>query len=226
VGWTVHDTDQITANTVDNLQLTMDVGAGDLIVVMASVLEDGVVELTGVTDGNGNSYTLGTTRAAGTQVTLRIAYAIAGSTNPTLTITAAFTAGTYRKNLWVGVFRPDAGDTIEFDTSAYKQSSYEASPDETAAFDTVGNDELCVACIQGTAATYSNQEIPSGTAAVVIGSQVYGTAFYNIFTSSKTGIIAETDASTSQYYVAQLVAFKATEAGGAGKKAVYVRAID
>ena len=209
MGFAIQDTDLATANTADPMTLTMDVAAGDLIVVGSGNPTDTGFTLSGVTDEDDNTYTLTTTRAAGSQVLCRMAYAIAAKTNSTLTITFAFDAGTFRKNVYAAVFRPDAGDTVAYDTEAYKQSGYEASPNETAAFSTTGNDEVCIAIFQGGAATFSNQEIPSGSAATVVGSQVYSTFFYTFFTSTQSSIIAETDASTSQYYVCQLLAFKA-----------------
>jgi len=102
--------------------VTVSVNEGDLIVVGWGTEETADVP-NGVSDEDGNSYTLGTLRNSNDGMLLMLAYATAKSTNGTCTITATYSAGNGgMRGITAMVFTPDAGDTFELEDNSYVES--------------------------------------------------------------------------------------------------------
>jgi len=219
VGFAIHDTGQAAAYTDGGpCAVTIAVTAGDLIVVGIGTLSTTITPA-GISDEDGNTYVLRTgLAAASSAASLRLAYCLAASgTNATLTITATFDAGSTRQMIFAASFTPDGGDTVSLDTSANKESGWEASPWETGTFSTTGDDEVCVAFLDcgSSAFTFSNHEIPSGIATTEIESVAYGmTGWYRILGATVTDAVAEVDPSGSNRYNIEMLAFKSVAAGG------------
>jgi hypothetical protein len=212
--------DTATASTYSataTITADVNVAEGDLIVIGATGGTDAIYPDT-FADENSNNYSVGTLRTQSTSASLRLAYCIANTTNAANTITVTFTAGTSRRTLRIAVFRPDAGDTVTLHDSAY-QCAYEASPWETATFDITGDNPVDVVAVafvkSGGTITFSNHEVPSGTAATVIETdEATATGFYKILTSTVSSAIAEIDVNTAGNYAMEVYVFKATAAGG------------
>ena len=213
MGWTKQAQATGTNYSGNTIVLTVAVSAGDLIVVGAGSMSASIL-VTGIADADGNTYTLRDV-VASTTSHVRTGRAIAAQANASLQITVTFDTGSIRRNAGVVVARADAGDTIAFDTAASKAGGYEASPHETAAFTTTGDDEFTVAFIQESSTiTFSNQEIPSGTAATDIAVGNSADMFYGIHAATLSNAIAEVDTSGSSRYAIEVLAFKATASGG------------
>lgn len=214
MGWTQVDTGAAsTYGSTVTLTVDVAVNAGDLIVVGAGGSAAAIYP-NAFADEDANEYTVRTLLTQSTTASLRTAYAIAAGNNAALTITVTFEAGTTRRNLRVVVFRPDSGDTVSLDDAATK-AAYEASPWETGTFDTSGDDEAVVAFVRSAGTiTFSNHELPSGTAATVIETdEATMTAFYKLLTETVSSAIAEVDTSGSDNYCMEVLAFKAAPAG-------------
>jgi len=194
------------------------VAAGELIVVAAST-RDRDTWCTGVTDTAGNSYTVRSaiinTDGNCTQV---MAYCLSSALQAGNIITCTYNnADNAGKQVIAAAFTPDGGDTVSLDASASAISGWEASPWETGTFTTTGNDEVGVAGVQcgSNTLTYSNHEMPSGTAAVALTGPGNGCdAWYKLFTSTQSSIVAEIDPSASQRYAMEVVCFKSVAAAG------------
>ena len=216
---TYQDDAEATAFITGSIAATIDVAAGDLIVVFIGTT-DPTVWCTGVTDDIGNTYTVRTALAT-TASTLVFAYVLSSvGADATNVITATFNNATATtKNIIASCYQPDSGDVVTLEDSSNKASDWEASPWETPidAINTTGTDELLIAAFQsGAALTYTNHEIPSGTAADGVFTGVHGSevCFYRILTATLSNGEAEVDVSASQRYCAEILAFKSTAAAG------------
>ena len=204
--------------TAGTVAATINVQETDLIVVSVGN-PIATVWCTGVTDTIGNSYTVRT--GVINDCSLVFAYCLSSiGSNAGNVITASFNnADEDGKSIIVSSWAIDSGDVVTLDGSANKTGGWEASPWETASdLTTTGTDELVIACFQANATvTYTNHEIPSGTAADgVLCDPGYGIiGFYRILTETLTNEEAEVDPSAENKYSAEVLAFK-SEAGGGG----------
>ena len=221
MGFTYQDSDTKNEVSTTSITVELNVAIGDLIIVGCGISQTPVdIAVANVVDDAGNTYTLrDTVPDGGPYSNHRLGYCLASEyASAALTITISFTtAYEDRKNAFAIAFRPDSGDTVSLDTAATKSGAYEGSPWETGLFTTTGDDEVCVAFFDSTnSVTFSNQEIPSETAATKIGTDgLYATAFYRILTSTITDAIAEVDTTGSGRYSAEVLAFKSVAAGDA-----------
>jgi hypothetical protein len=105
---------------------------------------------------------------------------------------------------------------VTLDATNSGSSSWGSSPWQTGTANTTGTDEIIVAFFHaGAGMTYSNHEIPSGTAATAISSaNTNAAAFYRIATGTISGCMGEVDVTASQSFAAEFVAFKSEAAGG------------
>jgi len=209
----------VTAYTTGTITTAaFNVSAGDLIVVAIGVINAGVWAAS-LADTAGNSYTLLTpiVNVVGS-CTQTFAYCLSSSAQAGNQVTVTFNeaVSNCRKNALASVYTPDGGETVTYDVEANAISGWEASPWETGTCNTTGDDEVCVASVQTTAAvTFSNQEIPGGTAATLLTSPSTTMAgWYRILAATAAGLYAEIDVDASRRYVMQLVTFKSVVAGG------------
>jgi len=215
---TKRDDNQSTNYTTGNTTVTVDVAAGDGIVVFIGSMMNGVY-CTGVTDDIGNTYTVRPhVPDDGGNSELVFAYVESSiGTDATNVITATYNAANnIRKNMNASSWEPDSGDTITLDDASNKSGGWEDSPWETPSdLSTTGTDGLIITGVQSTSAiTYTNHEIPSGIAAIALTDNGQGdTVFYRILTETITNEEAEVDPSGSQRYAIEVLAFK-SEAGG------------
>ncbi len=191
------------------------VSAGDLIVVLLGTVSS-TVYCTGVTDTQGNIYTVRTVVLA-SGANMVMAYCIDAEANASNVVTASYNlADNASKTIIATVITPDSGETVTLDVVMNKAADWEASPWETGTDDTTGTDELCIAGLQaGASMTFSNQEIPGGTAATLLTSPTAGCAgWYRILTDIASGLYAEIDTTASQVYAIEMLCFKSEAAGG------------
>ena len=222
MGITYQDDAEVTTYGTGSIAATIDVAAGDLIVVFIGVAPAGTW-CTGVTDDIGNSYTVRTAIAAN-DCTLVFAYVLSSiGADATNVITATFNNSTaVRKNIIASCYEPDSGDVVTLEDSSNKASTYEASPWETPTdeINTTGDDELLIAGFQSgtTSITYTNHEIPSGIAAggVFTGAYTNEVCFYRILTATLSNGEAEVDTNVSGRYCAEILAFKSVAGAGGG----------
>lgn len=193
----------------------VNVATDDLIVAHVGTVSS-TIYCTGVTDTAGNTYTVRTQVANGNS-SMVVAYVLAATAHATNVVTATFNTGSTRKNIIVSTYTPDGGDTVTLDVVMNGGSAFENSPWETGQDDTTGTDEVCVAAFQSNAGrTYSNQEIPSGSAATVLTSPDSGmTGFYRILSATQANNEAEVDVTSGGAYSCELVCFK-SEGGASG----------
>jgi hypothetical protein len=194
----------------------VNIAVGDLIAIGIGT-DDSTIYCTGLTDTAGNTYTLRTAIIGG-NATLVVAWCVATQANASNIFTATFSAGTASKSINAVAYTIDSGDTVSLDITGFLSSAWQASPWTTSSGNTTGDDEVCIAFYQSSSAkTYSNQEIPAGTAATVLTvASENTTAFYRILTTPTNGINAETDVNTAGAVTAELVTFKSTAAAGGG----------
>ncbi len=196
------------------------VASGDLIVVQVGVAGgSAAVYPDSVTDTASNTYvarSLITTAYS----SLLSYYCIGATGNGSNVATANFSAhdGSQRKNIIVGVYTPDSGDTVTLDIGMTKTTGWENSPWETAQGTTTGTDEVCQAFFQTSGSkTWSNREIPSGTGATTLTSPDGSCAgMYTIFASTQTNIEAEIDVTAGGHYAAEMLCFKSVGGGVTG----------
>ena len=198
--------------------ITVDTLLGNLIVVFIGVVSS-TKYCTGVSDTIGNTYTLRSVVLNSNGANVLFAYCLSSiGTNASNVITVTLNTGSVRTNINASTWTVDSGDTVSFDDAANKTSGWEGSPWETASdLTTTGTDELVIAGFQANASarTYSNQEIPSGTAANVLTSPGNGsTIFYRVLSSTLTNEEAETDVDSSAYYACEVLTFKSVSSGG------------
>jgi hypothetical protein len=190
---------------------------GDLLIVAVTITNNDTW-CTGLTDTAGNSFTVRAAVLFDFSSTV-ICWCIATAENASDIFTASFNnANERRKNVGALVIRPDAGDTVSLDVTGSGGSTFEATPWETGVANTTGTDEVIFAAFQSGsgAITYTNQEIPSGTAATVLTDELNGfTAFYRIATGTIANCGGEVDPSASANYTAAFVSFISVAAAGA-----------
>ncbi len=222
MGITYQDDAATQAFTTGSIAATIDVAEGDLIVVFIGVANK-AVWCTGVTDDIGNSYTVRTAIIANLgATTLVFAYVLSSAgADATNVITVTFNNATAaNKQLIISCYEPDSGDIVTLEDSANAVSGWEASPWETpSTINTTGTDELLIAGFQANVSTlnYSNHEIPSGVAADGVFSLApEAECFYRILTGTISNAEAEMDTDGSQYYVAEILAFKSTATAPGG----------
>ena len=217
---TYQDSDSSSAWTANAVAATIDVAAGDLIVVCVGT-QDPAVWCTGVTDDIGNSYTVLTPETVN-YATAVMAYVLSSAgADATNEITATFNAGTCRKNIGVSCYEPDSGDTMSLEDSSTNSSAWAGDPWSTGtdAIDIAGTDGVVVAMFQsGTSPTYIEHEIPDGTAATGVLSEPGsgGVSFYHILTDSMSDGEGTVNPQMSGNYAAYCCAFLATAAGPSG----------
>ena len=205
------DVDFTNSYTSGDITVTVNVQAGDLVLVWGNCRYG--LDLSSVTDEDGNTYTLGTYEysGSGSNPSVRPAWTIAGSTNATLTITISYLTGTQRKYGYAVVFRPDSGETVSKVLEAGNNAQGTTGTFVTGEGDATGTDMVACAVIQGEGAwTKSNEEMPSGTTTGVvdISQETSHCLLYKFFTSNQTGLEAECDVSeSSQDYAAVIIAF-------------------
>jgi len=197
--------------------VTINVQEGDLVVV-AIMTHDPDIYCSGVTDDIGNDYVVRTAITVN-YASFVFAYVLSSvGTDATNEITATFEAGSARKNMIASSWAIDSGDTVTLDDASDNSSAWGESPWDTTAnaINTTGDDELVIAAFQGYGeTTYTNHEIPSGTAATVLTDSEYGeTMFYRILAATLADGEAEVDPSATNYFVAECLAFKSEAAGG------------
>lgn len=217
MGFTLNDSDVKNTWAADDVICTIDVTAGDLIVVGTSIQVNSI-NISNISDDDGNSYTLRSQRERpGTGGNMRQAYAIAQNTT-TIAITVDFDENTTTTRR-IGIaasFTPDSGETVTFDVAMFGYGLFEVSPWETGQDDTTGDDELCWAYFyQGGSTTFSNEEIPGGAAADQVFLAVNGAnCFYSILSATASNLYAETDPSAQGYYTAEMLCFKSEAPAG------------
>ena len=219
MGFAINDTGAATAYSATSEVVSVDVTAGDLIVVGVTTA-DNTIGATGISDDDGNDYVTGDAHAHSVSaITLRLAYCLSAKASGTVNITVTFDAGACRKNLLVATYTPDSGDTVSLDVSNFVEGGWEASPWETSQVTTTGDDEVCVAFVMSgnSGTTYTNPEIPSGTAGIVIESVQLGMeGWYRILSATMSNGIAEIDPSVTNRYLIEMFCFKATAAAAGG----------
>lgn len=196
----------------------LSIAVGDLIAVSISC-NTSSYNPTGISDSAGNTYTT-QTRRDNTSMAMMVGYTVATTGGASVTITGEFESGGDNTRIVnVMVFTPDSGDTVSLEMSSYKESGWESSPWETGS---AGNlteaDSVACAFFHNTSSkTWSNQEIPSGTAATNLSVDDDRTQmFYRIFTATENGIEGEVDVTTSSRYVAEILVFKSVASAGGG----------
>jgi len=194
----------------------INIAVGDLIVVGVGT-NDSTIDPSGLSDSLGNSYTLRAVIDSTNNSNLMIAWCVAANAG-SATFTASFGAGSATKYMNILVFTPDAGDTVTLDVANSGSSGWGSSPWQTGTGNTTGTDEIIVAFFHaGAGMTYSNHEIPSGTAATAISSaNANAAAFYRIATDAISGCMGEVDVTAAQAFAAEFVAFKSAAGGGGG----------
>jgi hypothetical protein len=210
-----HDT--ITATTWAASVVTdpgIGVSVGDLVVILWGG-QDSTYLPTTCSDSLGNTYTLRTARDSTNDSTMRIGWCVSAFDG-----SATFTgnvAGAQRCFITVVTYTVDAGDTISVDSYGTLTSAWAESPFITSEFNITETDCVAVAAFSAMLSpTWSNKEIPNGTAASEITSYASFPVFYQLFTSTATGVEAAVDSSASAGVVAECVVFKSVAAAGGG----------
>jgi len=200
-------------------QITLDVTAGDLIVVWVGAQwdHDTPVYCDEVTDDIGNTYTVRPVVKNG-KCSSVFAYVLSSvDTDSENVITVAYNVTNDASKYVIGsCYEPDGGDTVTLEDSSGNSSAWQSSPWDTGAnqITTTGTDELLIAgfvCVGSR--TYSEQEIPSGVTTdvnVLTASSDADTCFYRIMTEGISNAEAEvTVTGGDSAFAAEILAFKA-----------------
>ena len=191
----------------------INVAVGDLCVIAINTI-DNTVWCTGLTDTAGNSYTI-RTRISASYETVVFAWCVATIANANNIFTASFNNATAtRKNITAAVYTIDVGDIVTLENAGSLTSDWLASPWTTGSAAFTGTDGIGICDVQGNACTYTNQEIPSGTAATAVANNANADLlFYRILSSpeSETG---EVDPSATGSVAMELLVFKSVAAAG------------
>ncbi len=193
------------------------VSSGDLIVVLADSTGT-LAEPQGVSDTAVNSYSSITVEINSTS-SVMIFYCLNAATHAANVVTVTYDSGAARKDVSVGVFTPDSGDTVTFDVSQSDGASYEAAGSFTIAstVSTTGDDEVCVAIFRSgnTGGTWSNREIPAGTGATLLEApHTASTTFYRVLSATEASLNAEADKSLGTAWSGMVACFKSTAGVG------------
>jgi hypothetical protein len=220
MGWTY--VESAYSHTASGATITpaesITVSTGDLIVIQAGTAHATVYSDDAYDDAS-NSYTH-MDMVTGNSCFLMTSYAIA-STGGATAFTAHFTASSgYWGWVMISVFHPDSGDTVSFDVTGLKILTWGSGTQTTSTADTTGTDEVIVAGVfDQNGVGFSNQEIPSATAATVLSMSTWNQIFYRIATATISSCCAEVDLGGNTAIVMEFVAFKATAGAGGTAKA-------
>jgi len=191
------------------------VSVGDLIVIGWGGM-DSRYDPTTCSDSLGNTYTLRSVLDSTNDSTICIGWCISAySGSATFTGNMVSTAS-QRCFITVITFTVDSGDTISVDDEGTLVSGWASSPFITSEFSVTGTDCVAVAFYSAMLSpTFSNQEIPDATAATVVTSgYTNATTFYQLITSTGSGLEAATNSSASAGVAADCVVFKSTASAG------------
>ncbi len=202
-----------TGTTLD-ITTALNIQAGDALIVMAGWDGGDSVATVIETDEATNPCTM-LTMAAGTGNTrLRMGYILSAEADAEAYFRLKLTTGRSYRKFIVMQFRPDAGDTVSYDTGETPANGASAAP-QTGNFSTSGSDEVVAAfCYLYSGRTASSQLIADAAADGVtdIGSEGHG--WYKLFTATQSSIHAQATLNSSDTFVIDEVALKATAGGG------------
>lgn len=192
------------------------VTTGDLIVIGWGGL-DSTRDPTTCSDSLGNTYTVRDVRDSTNDSTLRIGWCVSAFTGSATFTGNMVDTASQRCYITVITFTVDSGDTISVDSYGTLTAGWTDSPFLTSEFTISGTDCVAVAFICAISPqTYSNHEIPDGTAASTVTSG-YGSqaSFYQLITSTGSGVEAAVNSTSSSGIAAECVVFKSTASAGA-----------
>ena len=191
----------------------VEVLAGDLIVVWANS-NSHTNSPVSCADTEGNTY-INRGTLANNENSSKMFYVLNADPNASNTISVTYDAqGNRQADIIVFVITPS--DTAAIDDQDWsKAANNEASPWETPTKTNTGIDTIAIAGFSANGTTsYSNNEIPSGTAADgSIAGVSRSILFYKAINSS-SAIEAETDPNNTDPYCAEMLCFDIAAAGG------------
>jgi hypothetical protein len=193
------------------------VSIGDLLVVCIGGSDDRYAPTT-ISDSIGNTYNLQDVRNNANGSTFRMGWCVSASAGSVIFTGNFVDTASQRAMITVVTFTVDAGDTVSVDSNGILVSAWADQPFITSEFNVTETDCVAVASFIATGPqTYSNHEIPNGTGAQVVTSG-YGSqaTFYQLFTSTATGVEAAVDSAGNSGIAAECVVFKSVAAAGGG----------
>jgi len=202
-----------SGTTLDTSE-AFNVAAGDLLVGVAIWYGTATTAAIADTDGTTNVMTMLDVRSA-SSLNVCIGYMLAAESDASATFRATLGAAKTYRSIFAYQFRPDAGDTVALDTEGYTATATSAAV-QTGDFNTAGTDEVVVASLNlAHTRTFTDYLIADGAAeGLSIAGLTDAAAWYELFTSTQTGIHAQVTLSTSDTWIATLAAFKSTAAAG------------
>jgi hypothetical protein len=145
-------------------------------------------------------------------------YKIGATANGTATVRATLDAARTYRFLVVMQFRPDAGDTVAYDAGDSPANGLDTAC-QTGNISTTGDDEVVVSFYKQYSGTRTVSNVQIADAAAdgqkEDGVNYNALMWYKLFTATQSNIHGQLTFNTSARWLADIVAFKSTAAGGA-----------
>ena len=202
------------AGTTLDAGATLNIAAGDIIVTAFICHGNfgGVVSVA-VADTSGNNVHTMATQSELNDALTRIGYRLVGEADAAATIRVT-TSNISNRAMVVFQFRPDGGDTPEFDVESQGSSVWGAAA-SSGNITTTGDDEVVVAAISNDhARTYSSQNIGGSAADGVVSPTGDLIAMYTIYSSTQTNIAGTATLSSAGTWSASIISIKSVAGGG------------
>jgi len=196
---------------------TLNVAAGDLLIGMVGVYNDPGTVTMADSDGTTNVMTMLDKKASGGGLYTRIGYVLSATADATASMTVSSTSNMGYAGWIVYQFRPDAGETVSYESSDIDATGSSTTP-QTGDMTTTGTDEVMAAILYlyNGKSWSGNRWIADVEADGATSPRNEAHAWYNIFSETKTDAHAQALMGGSDTWLIDMVAFKSAAAAASG----------